>query len=86
MPETQQGKETAAEAAKKPAIARGTMVWFQSNYDVEPNPALVTHVWPNEKDRLVNLTVFDRDGEARAASRVYRGASVGTWRPVGAVE
>jgi hypothetical protein len=39
-----------------------------------------------EKHRLVNLTVFDRDGEPRAAVKVWRGASVGTWRPVGAAE
>lgn len=67
-------------------LARGLQVWYQGNYDVAPNPAIVTHVWPNEKGLVLNMTVFDRDGEARAAVRVSRGASPGTWRPVGATE
>ena len=67
-------------------VVRGRIVQYQQNYDSEPCAAIITHVWPNENGRLVNLTVFDRDGEARAAVRVSRGASVGTWRPPGATE
>lgn len=67
-------------------LTRGRIVSYQDNYDAEPCPAIVTHVWPNENGRLVNLTVFTRDGECRAAVRVSRGASQGTWRPPGASE
>ena len=77
---------SALHAPPEPQIKRGVIVWFQNNYDNEPNPAIITHVWVNEGEKLVNLTVFDRDGEARAATKVWRGASVGTWRPVGASE
>lgn len=74
------------EAVETFAVVRGRIVSYQDNYDVEPVPAIITHVWPNENGRLVNLCVFSRDGEPRPAVRVYRGASEGTWRPPGAKE
>lgn len=78
MPE----KLEATEAKAKPTrwIGRGSWVQYQNNYDSEPCPALVTHVWPGEDGKLLNLTVFDRDGETRAAARIYQGEQVGTWR------
>lgn len=88
MPEVAKPVATAEQTPKlnvpaAPSVRRGELVHYQNNYDPDPNPAIVTHVWVNEKERLVNLTIFDRDGEARAAVKVWRGASVGTWRPAG---
>jgi hypothetical protein len=82
--------EPQAVTTQKPATAivlkRGDFVLYQNNYDPEPCPALITHVWVKSEDQMLNLTVFDRDGEARAATRIARGRGVGTWRPVGTTE
>ncbi|MFJ1253416.1 hypothetical protein [Cupriavidus sp. CuC1] len=45
----------------------GRIVHFYSRAHVEPEAAIVTYV---RGDRMVNLTVFDRNGDSRAATSV----------------
>ena len=79
-------QDTPPPDAKEFVPKRGMSVLYQGNYEGDPHPAVIAHVWPNEKGRLLNLMVIDRDGVPSGHTRVYRGASVGTWRPEGATE